>query len=86
MRDEIVKINKKHRDKFITFIDKMDSNKKFKYTMTEKMNGDVSINFVDDIDKMIEELPGDSEFLFRIKKLIKAVKIQSPRKIIIKFI
>lgn len=85
MQDVYVKLNIKHRESFIKIIDKLDSYRRFKYTMTEKMNGNIAINFIDDIDALIEEFPRDLEFYTRLKKLIKAQKIQAPRKIILIF-
>ncbi|MGL5764132.1 MAG: hypothetical protein ACRCX8_00690 [Sarcina sp.] len=85
MQDVYVKLNIKHRESFIKIIDKLDSYIRFKYTMTEKMNGNIAINFIDDIDALIEEFPRDVDFYARLKKLIKAQKIQAPRKIILIF-
>lgn len=85
MRDVNVKINIKHRETFIKIIDKLDSNIKYKYTMTEKMNGCVSLNFIDDVKELVKIFPEDADFYCRLQRMIDSQKIQSPRKILIWF-
>lgn len=86
MRDTTIKINHKHRNKFISIVDMLDKHKKYKYTMSEKMNGNVVVNFVSDIDDLINDFPKEKDFFMRLKRAIQVKRVLPPIKLVIIFV
>lgn len=86
MRDVIIKINMRHRDKFISIVDMLDKYKEYKYTMSEKMNGNVVVNFVSDMDNLIRDFPEEKDFFIRLKRAIQVKRVLPPVKLVIIFV
>lgn len=86
MEDCIVKIDIKHKPKFLEVIEKLDEFSKFRYHILEKMNGNITINFVSDMDKLLSILPEERDFFNRINQIIKVKRVFAPKRIVVKFI